>query len=282
MEAAFETLKTHVEGAALFARIDGPPMNLLGPALVRDLVALIELLDRGEPYRVVVFSSADPDFFILHADVTQVREYRQEAAALTGEASIGLLFRRLSQTRAVTIAQIEGRVRGAGSEFIMACDMAFAALETARFAQNESGFGVVPGAGGVQHLTRRLGRARALEVLLSADDYDAALAERYNWINRALPAAQLGPFVSQLAHRIAKFPGGGQNAIKERVNAIALAPVEDFGAIRCCLVRGFNSPSLARESRLPCSKGFKPATRNAMWPDCWNGWVRRLKRSRKF
>src|ERR1700761_538781 len=182
MPPSYETLKTRAEGTVLFAEIDAPPMNLIGPELVGDLVSLIEALDRGEPTHVVVFSSADPDFFIPHVDVSKVREYRQAAAQLTGEASIGLLFRRLSQTNAVTIAKIEGRVRGAGSEFIMACDMAFAATETAIFAQNEAAFGVVPGAGGVQHLTRRLGRARALEVMLSATDYNAEMAERYNWI----------------------------------------------------------------------------------------------------
>lgn len=228
MTGTYETLNTREEGAVLFVEIDSAPMNLLGPALVRDLVSLIEVLDRGEPYRVVVFSSADADFFIPHVDVTKVREYREEAARLTGEPSIGLLFRRLSQTRAVTIAQIEGRVRGAGSEFMLACDMAFAATETAIFAQNEGGFGVVPGAGGVQHLVRRLGRSRALEVMLGAQDYTADLAERYNWINRAMPGAELGPFVAALAQRIAGFPAMGQAVIKERVNAIALAPVEDF------------------------------------------------------
>src|SRR6185503_6343947 len=120
-----------------------------------------------------------------------------------------LLFRHLSASRLVTIAQIEGHVRGAGSEFVLACDMRFAARETAIFSQPEQAFGVIPGAGGTQHLTRLLGRARALEVLLSAEDYDADLAERYGWINRALPGSVLGDFVRMLAHRIAKFPAAG-------------------------------------------------------------------------
>ena len=106
----------------------------------------------------------------------------------------------------MTIAQIEGRVRGAGSEFVLACDMRFAARETAIFCQPEQGFGLIPGAGGIQHLTRLMGRARALEVMLSADDYDAELAERYGWINRALPAETLPEFVRSLAHRIAGCP----------------------------------------------------------------------------
>jgi enoyl-CoA hydratase/carnithine racemase len=131
-------------------------------------------------------------------------------------------------SRLVTIAQVEGRVCGAGSEFVLACDMRFAARESAIFGQPEPGLGTIPGARAVQHLTRPIGRARALEVMLSAQDYDAELAERYGWIDRALPANTLNDFVRSLAHRIARFPASGLVAVKDRVNAIALAPIEDF------------------------------------------------------
>ena len=188
-ELALNTLKTSREGGVLFAEILAPPMNLLGPELVRDLVALIKSAEADDSLKVVVFKSADPDYFISHVDLTRVEEYRAEAAVLTGEASIASLFRHLSASRLITIAQIEGRVRGAGSEFVLACDMRFAARETAIFAQFESAFGQIPGGGATQYLTRVMGRARALEVLLSADDYDAELAERYGWVNRALPAS---------------------------------------------------------------------------------------------
>jgi enoyl-CoA hydratase/carnithine racemase len=203
-------------------------MNLLGPGLVRDLVSLIESSEADDSVKVVVFKSADRDYFISHVDLTRVPEYRAAAEVLTGEASIASLFRYLSTSRLVTIAQIEGRVRGAGSEFALACDMRFAARETAIFAQFESAFGQIPGGGAIQYLTRLIGRARALEVLLSADDYDAELAERYGWINRAMPADTLAGFVRALAHRIAGFPAAGQAAIKERINAITLAPPGDF------------------------------------------------------
>ena len=122
-------------------------MNLLGPELVRDLVSLIQQAEADDAIRVLVFKSADPDYFISHVDVTRIKEYREEAAKLTGEASIALLFRHLSTSRLVTIAQIEGRVRGAGSEFVLACDMRFAARESAIFGQPEPAFGVIPGAG---------------------------------------------------------------------------------------------------------------------------------------
>jgi enoyl-CoA hydratase/carnithine racemase len=147
---------------------------------------------------------------------------------LVGEPSIALLFHRLSASRLVTIAQIEGRVGGAGSEFALACDMRFAARASAVFGQFEPAFGLLPGGGTTQHLVRLMGRARALEVMLSAEDYDAALAERYGWINRVLPVDDVAEFVRTLAHRIARFPGAGHVAVKDRVNAIALAPAEDF------------------------------------------------------
>src|SRR5688572_3712667 len=126
-----ETLTVRREGAVLFAEIKAPPMNLLGPELVRDLVSLIRRAEADDAIQVLVFKSADPDYFISHVDVTKIQEYRQEAAKLAGEPSIALLFRRLSTSRLVTIAQIEGRVRGAGSEFVLACDMRFAARESA-------------------------------------------------------------------------------------------------------------------------------------------------------
>jgi enoyl-CoA hydratase/carnithine racemase len=224
----FETLTVREDSAVLFVDIAAPPMNLLGPELVRDLVSLIQQAEADDAIKVLVFKSADPDYFIPHVDVTRIKEYREEAAKLTDEASIGLLFRHLSASRLVTIAQIEGRVRAAGSEFVLACDMRFGARESAIFSQPEPAFGLVPGGGGVQHLARLMGRARALEVMLSAEDYDADLAERYGWINRALPADALGDFVRSLALRIAKFPSAGLVAVKDRVNAIALAPSEDF------------------------------------------------------
>jgi enoyl-CoA hydratase/carnithine racemase len=209
-------------------QINSPPINLLGPALVTDLVSVIERLDKGDRHRVVVFSSADPEYFIPHVDVTKVAEYRQAAARLTGEPSLALLFRRLSETKAITIAQIAGRVRGGGSEFALACDMRFASRERAIFGQLEVALGVIPGGGAVQHLSRLMGRARALEVIASADDYDAGLAERYGWINRALPDDELESYVTALAHRIARFPQAALLALKQRVNAITLAPEADF------------------------------------------------------
>jgi len=257
MSVDFETVKVRNEGAVLFADISAPPMNLLGTELVRDLVSLIQRAEADSAIQVLVFASADTDYFISHVDVTRISEYREQAAKLTGEPSIAILFRYLTASRLVTIAQIEGRVRGAGSEFVLACDMRFAARESAIFSQPEGAFGLIPGAGGIQHLTRLMGRSRALEVMLSADDYDATLAERYGWINRALPATALGEFVRSLAHRIAGFPAVGRAALKDRVDAIALAPADDFRRDSDLFLECARNSETQRRIRVAMSHGFQ-------------------------
>jgi len=252
-----ETLTLRREGAVVFADIVAPPMNLLGTELMRDLVSLIQQAEGDEACQVLVFTSADPDYFISHVDVTRIGEYREQVVKLAGEPSLGLLFRYLSTSRLVTIAQIAGRVRGAGSEFVLACDMRFAARETAIFSQPELGFGLIPGAGGIQHLTRLMGRGRALEVMLSADDYDAALAERYGWINRALPADSLGEFVRSLAHRIAGFPATGRAALKDRVDAIAVAPADEFRRDSDLFLTCARDSEVRRRTALALARGFQ-------------------------
>jgi enoyl-CoA hydratase/carnithine racemase len=139
----------------------------------------------------------------------------------------------------------------------LACDMRFAARESAVFSQPEQGFGLIPGAGGIQHLTRLLGRARALEVMMSADDYDADLAERYGWINRALPAAALGNFVRSLAHRIAGFPAPGRAALTDRVNAIALADADEFRRDSDLFLERSRDPETQRRMGVAMSRGFQ-------------------------
>ena len=254
---SFQTLSITREESVQYVEIAAPPMNLLGPELVHDLVALIQEAEADDSVRVLVFKSADPDYFISHVDINRVKEYRDEAAKFVGEASLGLLFRRLSTSRLITIAQIEGRVRAAGSEFVLACDMRFAALETAIFNQFEPAFGLLPGGGAVQHLTRLMGRGRALEVMLSAQDYSAELADRYGWINRALPAAALGEFVRSLATRIARFPEAGHVAVKERVNAIALASAEAYRHDSDAFGKAVQEPQAQARTQEAMRRGFQ-------------------------
>lgn len=260
-ELAFQRLNVRREEAVLFAEISAPPMNVLGPELISDLVSLIQYAEADDAVQVLVLKSADPDYFISHVDVTRIKENRAAAAKLTGDESLGQMLRYLSASRLVSIAQIEGRVRGVGSEFVLACDMRFAARESAIFGQFEPSFGVIPGAGGAQHLTRLMGRGRALEVMLSAQDYDADLAERYGWINRALPVAELDDFVKSLAHRIARFPAAGQAVVKERVNAIALPTVEDISRDSDLFLEGTRTNDYQQLMQAAMKRGFQ--TRDA-------------------
>ncbi len=254
----FETLRVNRDGAVASAAISAPPMNLLGPALVRDLVALIQQAEADVTIDVLVFKSADPDYFIAHVDITRIAEYRQETVKLTGgEASLGLLFRHLSASRLVTIAQIEGRARGAGNEFALACDMRFAARGKALFGQPEIGFGLLPGAGGIQHLTRLMGRGRALEAILGGEDFDADLAERYGWINRALPADEIDGFISSLARRIAGFPANARALIKQRINAVALAPSAEFSHDSALFPQLAGTPEAQARTALALTLGFQ-------------------------
>jgi enoyl-CoA hydratase/carnithine racemase len=250
-------ITVHVDGPVLLTEMLAPPMNLLGPALVRDLVSVIQRAEADDTYSVMVLKSSDPDYFISHVDLTRIPEYRNEAAKLTGVPSVALLYRHVSASRFVTIAHIAGRVRSAGSELVLSCDMRFAARETAVFAQFESAFGQIPGGGATQYLTRLMGRARALEVLLSTDDYDADLAERYGWINRALPASELDGFVRALAHRIAGFPAAGRAAIKDRVNAITLASTEDFRRDSDLFAEEVKDPETQRRYQNALSRGLQ-------------------------
>src|SRR3954452_15871599 len=204
--------------------IDAPPMNLVGPELVRDLVSLLSEVESDQGVRVMVLESADPEYFMPHVDLTKVAQYTAEAAKAGGpdDASLGMLWHKLSELPVVSIAKLRGRARGAGSELALACDMRFAARENAVLGQIEVGVGTTRGAGGVQHLGRLLGRGRAMEAVLGADDFDADQAERYGWINRALPDAHLDAFVARLARRIASFPVEAVRSAKRALNDLTL------------------------------------------------------------
>jgi enoyl-CoA hydratase/carnithine racemase len=237
MTEVYRTLRVApADPGVLSVVIDAPPMNLIGPELVRDLVGLFGVLESDQDIRVMVLESADPEYFVPHVDLTKVAEYTAEAARAggVGDASLGMLWHKLSELPVVTIAKIRGRARGAGSEMALACDMRFAARENAILGQIEVGVGAAPGAGGVQHLARLLGRGRAMEAILGADDFDAETAERYGWINRALPDAELDAFVARLARRIASFPADGVLTAKQVLNEVTM-PAAD--AIRADAVR---------------------------------------------
>lgn len=225
--AASEAIRITREDGIARITIDAPPMNLLGAPLLGALIGLIDVLERDASTRVAVIRSADPDFFIAHGDVASIVTVPMAPVPETEELNfVHQTFERFRRLPQITIAQIEGYARGGGSEFGLACDMRFAARGKAIFGQPEIALGILPGAGGTARLTRLVGRARAAEIILGGDDFSAEEAERYGWINRALPPAELPVFVDRLARRIARFPSLALQEAKRTIQAVADAAIE--------------------------------------------------------
>jgi len=189
-----------------------PPINIFVPSTIVELGALMTDLEADPSVRVVVFQSANPDFFVAHLDVAKAAE-QPETLGLWREFVL-----RLSSSPVVSIAKIRGRTRGIGNEFVLACDMRFASRQSALFGQPEIGVGLVPGGGALEWLPRLVGRSRALEIVLSGDDFDADIAERYGWVNRTLDDNALDPFVDTLVRRLASFDRETLAAAKAQVN----------------------------------------------------------------
>lgn len=217
-----EPIHLRREAGIAWITFDAPPMNLLGGALIGALLGLVDELERDSTTRVAVLRSADPDFWVAHGDVVSITAVPVAPVALASEPGfVHQLFERIRRLPQVTIAQIEGFARGGGSELALACDMRFAARGKAVFGQPEIALGILPGAGGTARLTRLLGRARASEIILGGDDFSAEEAERYGWINRALPPAELPAFVERLARRIASFPALALQEAKRAIQAVS-------------------------------------------------------------
>src|SRR5580692_8548234 len=189
-----------------------PPINMFVPTTIVELGELMTDLEADPSVKVVVFQSANPDFFVAHLDVAKAAE-RPEALGLWRDFVL-----RLSSTPVVSIAKIRGRTRGIGNELVLACDMRFASRESALFGNPEVGVGLVPGGGALEWLPRLVGRSRALEFVLSGDDFDADIAERYGWVNRTLDDKDLGSFVDALARRMASFDHETLAAAKSQIN----------------------------------------------------------------
>lgn len=197
---------------------DNPPLNLLNPEAFAALRHLVERLESDDQVRVVLFDSANPDYFIAHLDMHRLPEVPDVPGAADFAEAWPDLSVRLSRLPQITIAAIRGRCRGIGSEFALACDIRFASRERAIFCQTEVGAGHTVGGGGIEWLTRLVGRSRALEIVASSDDYDATTAELYGWVNRAVPDAQFETFVENFAHRLAGFDRRPIEAAKAVVN----------------------------------------------------------------
>src|SRR5438128_546748 len=203
----YKTLAVAAENGICRATIDHPPINLLDAELIVDLDTFSSEVAADDDVRVVVVDSANEEFFIAHADIELIQ--RLPPGILEPDAPLPFfseLVERFRTMPKVTIAVIEGRARGGGSEFALSFDMRFAALGRAVLGQPEVAIGILPGGTGTQRLPRLVGRGRAAEIVLGCDDIDAETADRWGYVNRALPPDELGPFVDSLARRIASFP----------------------------------------------------------------------------
>ena len=250
-----EPIALEVRDGVAFATIDSPPLNLLDAAVLGALAAVTAEVSANEDTRVLVLQSANPDFFLAHGDVTTMVDMPSVADPQRSE-ELSWVHATLDALRTmprVTIAKIAGFARGGGSEVALACDMRFAALDRAVFGQPEIGLGILPGAGGTARLTRLVGRARASEIIFGGDDFSAAEAERVGWVNRALPADELGPYVDALARRIARFPISAIAEIKRVMGAVEAQTPEDLKTEQYAFDRCMTSP--------------EPRTRMRRWVD---------------
>jgi len=225
----YTTFKAETNKAVLTVTFDYPPVNVQSIPMLDDLNKLAETLEGDRNVKVVVFQSAHPEIFVAHADTNFLKEMSTTAVS---RDEVELLYlqttlERISKLPQATIAKIEGFARGGGHEFALACDMRFAARGKAKFMQMEVGMGILPCGGGASRMARQVGLGRALEIILSARDFDADEAEAYGTINKALDADKIGPYVDELANRITHFPAESINACKQAVYASIDKPIED-------------------------------------------------------
>ena len=223
----YKCFQLRFDSGVVFVSINHPPINLLDEVLSQEFDKLGRELEADESVRVVVLQSALPDFFIAHSGLGRVGAASKTVSHTRSFRLTQMIGERFRNMPKVTIAKIEGRCRGGGSEIALAVDMCFAAAGKAIFGHPEVAVGLVPGGGATQRLPRLIGRGRALEVLLGCNDVSAELAERYGYVNRALPADELTPFVENLARRIASFPAHAIAHAKAAVDAGAFRSIAD-------------------------------------------------------
>ncbi|MGD8167512.1 enoyl-CoA hydratase/isomerase family protein [Herbiconiux sp. P16] len=205
-----------------------PPVNVIGPDMLRELKELLVELETDPGVNVVVFDSANPDFYLAHYDLVANPADAEALPSTTGFAAWPDVLVRLSKVPAVTISAIRGIARGAGSEFVLATDIRFASRQKAILGQMEVGFTALPGGGAQARLSPLVGRARSFEILLSGEDFDGDLAERYGYVNRAIDDAEFEEFVTAWATRVSKWDPRIIREIKAAVNADTLPADSKF------------------------------------------------------
>ncbi|MGR5063637.1 enoyl-CoA hydratase/isomerase family protein [Photobacterium sp. DNB22_13_2] len=225
----FTTFSVKIDDGVAWVTIDFPPVNVQGQEMLADLNSLALRLERDREVKVVVFESAHPEIWVCHYDTNLLRDMSKDAVARNEAKLLDLqaVLERISRLPQATIAKLEGYARGGGHEFALACDMRFAARGKYKFMQMEVAMGILPCGGGASRMARQAGLGRALEIILSARDFDADEAEAYGTINKALEPDEIGEYVETLAKRIAKFPAESINACKQTVYESIDRPIND-------------------------------------------------------
>jgi enoyl-CoA hydratase/carnithine racemase len=238
--------------------LDNPPLNLMGPEFVLQIREIVTALENDDEVKVVVFESAVGGFFLNHSDfLAKLEDLTSIPQGPTGLEAWPDVLVRLTRATFVSIALIRGRATGNGSELALACDMSFASREKALLSQWEVGAGLVPGGGPMARLPRVMGRGRALEVLLSADDIPGTDAELLGYVNRALPDAELDTFVDALVTRIASFDKWAIANIKRLVNAASLPPDVEIRAGWGAFLASVNRPAAQEKVKALFEQGFQ-------------------------
>jgi enoyl-CoA hydratase/carnithine racemase len=249
---AYEALhctRVDVDDGVAWATIDHPPMNLWDPALTSDLVALIGGFEADRDSRVLVLTSADPEYFIAHADVEMIVGLPTDATAAGAQpAPINQLLERFRIMPKISIAVLRGIARGGGSEISLACDLRFATPE-ARLAQPEVALGIIPGAGGTQRLTRLVGRARALEIVLGCGDVTGTEAAAIGYVNRVVDDAAIDGVVRRLAQRIASMPPHAVALAKRAIDAALPDPTPGLAIEGGAFQESLQHPAATRRLR---------------------------------
>ncbi len=237
--------------------LNNPPINLFDPEMLDELTGLIDDLERDQHVQVVVFDSAVPDFFMAHLDVARAAEFRV-AAGPTGLPPWPDVAMRLERAPFVTVGVVRGRARGVGSEFLLALDVRFASREKAILGQLEVGTGLFPGGGGLERLPKLTGRARAIEIVTSADDFDADTAERYGWVNRSIPDADLDAFVERFADRLTRFDRRAIATAKQIISARTGLPAPaDLAATEAKFLEALTFPEVQARLGHLFERGFQ-------------------------
>jgi enoyl-CoA hydratase/carnithine racemase len=268
----YQALSIAVDRGVAFVTIDNGPINLLDQVLIGDLDRAGRQLEADPAVKVVVLQSANPEFFIAHADINLIQQMPATPPPRT--ATLGAFHAMVDRFRTMpkaTIAKIEGYCRGGGSELVLACDMRFAAIGKAVLGQPELGVGIIPGGGGSVRLPRLVGRGRALEIILGCGDFRADVAERYGYVNRALPADEIAHFVTSLALRIATFPAEAIALAKQAVGMADVGLEGDLAREEAMFLQSAHTDAARRRMAAGLAAGMQtPALERCCFDHIWS------------